>query len=318
MEKGADMRKSPTQKKLTYGIGEWYGHLFDRLRPAEAKEFAALGSRRKVLPCKSKRDFMCSKAGGVCSLRAYELDGDTGAARPVGPLVTTCPYRFEEDNLIYRWISSEILGTERPILLGQIDFLRSVTLAENGNKTSEREDVGRIDNVLVHPELDHLRWCALELQAVYFSGAEMGKEFTAVRTHEGAWPPYPAGGRRPDYRSSGPKRLMPQLQIKVPALRRWGKKMAVLVDEPFFGALGPMEPADDVSNGDIVWFVVKYIEDSHAARLAASFTCVTTLERAVEGLTAGQPVSLPTFEQRILERARQQAPIGLATSDRAQ
>jgi hypothetical protein len=65
---------------------------------------------------------------------------------------------------------------------------------------------------------------------VYFYGASMTAEFKMLRYHEAAGVPFLAG-HRPDYRSSGPKRLMPQLQIKVPSLRRWGKKMAVVVDE---------------------------------------------------------------------------------------
>src|SRR5262249_29127554 len=75
------------------------------------------------------------------------------------------------------------------------------------------------------PNADPLRWCALEIQAVYFSGKSMGREFAAIAQHEGLAIPFPAAHRRPDYRSSGPKRLMPQLQIKVPHCdgggRRW-------------------------------------------------------------------------------------------------
>jgi hypothetical protein len=110
-----------------------------------------------------------------------------------------------------------------------------------------------------------MRWAALEIQAVYFSGATMGAEFHLLRHHEATGVPFPAGHRRPDYRSSGPKRLMPQLQIKVPSLRRWGKKMAVVVDEGFFGALGKMDEVKDVSNCDIV---IRYAQASGAMETA--------------------------------------------------
>ena len=75
--------------------------------------------------------------------------------------------------------------------------------------------------------------------------------------------------------------------------------MAVVVDEGFFGALGKMDEVRHVSNCDIAWFVVRYDETGGNAALQPSFVRLTTLERAVEGLTGGYPVSLETFEERI-------------------
>jgi hypothetical protein len=94
---------------------------------------------------------------------------------------------------------------------------------------------------------------------------------------------------------------MPQLQIKVPTLRRWGRKMAVVVDQPFFDSLSPMESVEHVSNADIVWVIVRFDEDelTRTARLEIHDTKFTTLERAVEGLTAGFPTTLPDFEGKI-------------------
>jgi len=92
---------------------------------------------------------------------------------------------------------------------------------------------------------------------------------------------------------------MPQLQIKLPSLRRWGKKMAVLIDEGFFASLGSMDDVCDVSNCDIAWFVVGFNEADGEARLVPRFVRLTTLERAVEGLTGGTPVSRGAFEDRI-------------------
>ena len=44
---------------------------------------------------------------------------------------------------------------------------------------------------------------------------------------------------------------MPQLEIKVPTLRRWSSKLAVAVDKPFFEAVGgPSEQASqDLDEG---------------------------------------------------------------------
>lgn len=244
------------------------------------------------------------RGAAYCSLRLYEKDSQSGIVSAVsGPNVgfcTTCPERFYENDIIFGWIGQTVLGHTTPAVLSEIGFLeRWGTASEDETPPS---DVGKIDHVLVHPDRDPLAWCALEMQAVYFSEASMGKEFSILRGSTDSGIPFPVAHRRPDFRSSGPKRLMPQLQIKVPALRRWGKKVAVVVDRAFFDALGQMDDAADLSNADIAWFVVEYAEFEHRVALQPAFVRLTTLERAVEGLTAGRPVSLETFEQRIREK----------------
>jgi hypothetical protein len=242
----------------------------------------------------------------VCSLRLYVRAAETAtvtvAAEQEGRLRTTCPNRFKEDNTIYRWVGETLLGNPAPIVLGEIGFLSRVPergTIRTADPLEAADDVGRIDNVLVADSQTNLAWCALEIQAVYFQGSGMGEEFSALSRHGTDSLPFPVGNRRLDYRSSGPKRLMPQLEIKVPSLRRWGKKMAVVIDEDFFAALSHMEEVSDVSNCDIAWFVVRYEEIDGRAILIPHRVILTTLERAVEGLTAGQPVSLNEFERRI-------------------
>ena len=77
--------------------------------------------------------------------------------------------------------------------------------------------------------------------------------------------------------------------------------MAVVVDRPFFDAIGHMPEIPHISNGDIVWFVVRLEEDieTRSHRLVRDKVHVTTLERATEGLTGGNPVSKEEFESRI-------------------
>ena len=78
--------------------------------------------------------------------------------------------------------------------------------------------------------------------------------------------------------------------------------MAVVVDEDFFAALGTMDNVSDISNCDIAWFVVKFDEIDTGFVLNRAFHRFTTLERAVEGLTGGHPVSLGRFEDRLYRR----------------
>lgn len=97
---------------------------------------------------------------------------------------------------------------------------------------------------------------------------------------------------------------MPQLQIKVPTLRRWGKKMAVVVDRAFFDSIGEMDHVADISNADIAWFIVSFeeVHGCNRTRIKREEVRYTTLERSVEGLTGGKPVPLPAFETRISDK----------------
>src|SRR5437763_2080624 len=146
------------------------------------------------------------------------------------------------------------------MVLSQIGFLDPLRPEQPPAEDEEdaRDFIGRIDNVLVHPSRNPIDWCALELQAVYFSGRSMTNEFKMLAEKEMEALPYPAAHRRPDWRSSGPKRLLPQLQTKVPTIRTWGKKVAVVIDEAFFSSLVGLKPEKHLTNAEIAWFVVGY------------------------------------------------------------
>lgn len=255
-------------------------------------------------PCPFRTDSphpTCTKPGGVCSLQL--LSDESGKVAEVhgerGKIRALCPYRFHQNNTIFQYIGEKLLEDSHPKQLGEVGFLESA-----GNLDSAAgADVGYIDMILVSPRAGPglpLRWTPVEIQAVYFSGKEMAIEFRHILEIEGALS-LPKVARRPDYRSSGPKRLMPQLQIKVPTLRRWGKKMAVVVDLPFFRSMGEMRSVSDVSNADIVWYLVDFVTTTQSAHreLVVVEELYTTLESAIEGLTGGTPVSLPEFESRI-------------------
>lgn len=323
------MAKKPKKKAPTYSIGEWYGYLFKSLGAETRQKYAEYGgTKSSVEPCPFRaanpdlapqNTTLCTKKGGVCSIRLFE---DPGEGK-FGPLVATCPSRFYEGGLIVEAVAKLVLETDAAQIVKEVPFLRrtdaseaeeaaadEAAAAEQAQDAAEagREDVGRIDMVVVDAK-DVTNWCALEIQAVYFSGKSMTPEYAYIRDYKGQGIPEPVGGRHPDFRSSGPKRLMPQLQTKVPTLRRWGKKMVVVVDDPFIKALGPMGKVSHISNSDIVWVVVDYKEDPGAtqAKLYIKDTVCTTLERAVEGLTAGFPVTEPEFQTKIEEKLKEKS-----------
>jgi hypothetical protein len=302
-----------------FGIGEWYGKSLTQLTAEERQYFASENLKPKKLrtaqPCPfqaRKVGAMCTKDGGICSLRAYSHASHPDNGRSMGVPIegkagdyrATCPYRFHEALDVFQWVGETLLNDPNPRLVGEVGFLEAGATTDN---EAGGDDVGRIDMVLVSNKTQvgaPIAWAALEIQAVYFSGNAMTGEFQAFSESAVDWVIFPAGRRRPDYRSCGPKRLMPQLQIKVPTLRRWGKKMAVVVDRAFFDSIGEMDDVTDISNADIAWFIVRFEEvpGSKHTRIVRDEVRYTTLERSVEGLTGGKPVPLSVFENRIADK----------------
>jgi hypothetical protein len=285
-----------------YGTGELYGFDFCALSAARIRELSSAPFKSQPCPFKAvapgKPAPRCNKKGGVCSLRVLQEEAG-GQVEGKGEPVITCPSRFLDENLVAQWVGETLLGTSKPAVISELPFLMGEIQSEEG----EEDAVGKIDEVLVNPDGGALRWCALEFQAVYFSGMSMENDFKVMREWAGPGVPLPAVQRRPDFRSSGPKRLMPQLQIKVPTISRWGKKMAVVIDLAFWESLGDMREVKELSNCEIVWFVVSF-GPSRDGRFALKRheTHFTTLLNAVEGLTGGTPMSLERFEKQIRDR----------------
>jgi hypothetical protein len=260
------------------------------------------------LPCpfKAGRDHpVCTKKGGVCSIRLYEDSGNQ--VEPVkgdqGKIRSLCPWRFHQGHVAFAEIGKSLLGTSDPIEVSEVGFLESTGSLDS----EEGKDVGRIDMVLLKLDKDDqslLDWVAVEVQAVYFSGKRMAVEFDDIANRRGKLA-MPVLGRRPDYRSSGVKRLMPQLLTKIPTLRRWGKKMAIVVDWAFYHSMGKMEQTKHISNADIAWFIADFVEDPVSGRYQLKIVdeIYTTLESATLGLTGGIPVAQGDFEARIKAKA---------------
>jgi hypothetical protein len=302
----SDKKREPQYR---FGIGEWYGKSFVHLSADERQFFARIQglpeSERPPQLCpflsKGGKSVNCSKAGGICSLRSYEKPSDGGVVAVdsrASSIRTTCPNRFEEADTIYRWIGEVLLGDEAAVPVGETPFLERVQGPRSVERKAARK-VGRIDNVLVVPGVDPLSWCPVEKQAVYFSGKKMALEFESMSVAATEGLPFPLVNRRPDYRSSGPKRLLPQLEIKVPTLSTWGKKMAVVIDADFFASLGNMREANDLSNAELAWFVVEYIDQGPNFRLQPKEILITRLRDAIEGLVAAVPIPRAKFEEAI-------------------
>ncbi len=226
-------------------------------------------------------------------MQRYEMREDGRTGQPVGQAVIMCPLRFEEQHVVIRWLADIVgftgsdarVAREVPFMIG----------------TSTGKPAGMIDLVVAKNVDGRLDWYGLEIQAVYFSGRGMRSEFDRLAHDHDTSPPFPDTVRRPDWRSSSAKRLMPQLQVKVPTLRRWAAKMAVAVDRPFFDAIGgpSPNPSYDLGDGDVIWLVPE-LEGGH--HLVRGHWEVLTLEQSSEKLQAAETVRQADFEQALIEK----------------
>ncbi|MBC6442635.1 MAG: hypothetical protein GDA53_05825 [Rhodobacteraceae bacterium] len=268
---------------VRYQIAEWFGQPFQNLTVTERQAFARSALEIDPVPCCPYQGGtpICGKRGGVCSIRK-------GCETPV----ITCPHRFGQGDLLPSWLS-RIAGFPEVYLATEVLFMRSPATGRAA---------GRIDLVVARDK-GAGSWFGLEIQAVYFSGKGMSADFEVLRKNTDIPPPEPTALRRPDWRSSSAKRLMPQLQVKAPTLRRWGTKLAVAVDRPFFESIGgPSEtPSRDLNEGDIIWLVPQITDDY---RLVEYHWEVLSLEESSDKLLSAETIKRDEFERALRTRLR--------------
>ena len=186
------------------------------------------------------RDSVCTKSNksdpiGICSLA-------TG-----GEAAALCPVRFLENGRIFRDAARLAFGAESSYaVFPEIRILR----IESADSQRDRK-IGKVDFLIGKTDGRSVEdFAAIEVQASYFSGDSIRPALRAF-LKEGVLDAA-ISDRRPDFRSSAQKRLMPQLQLKVPVFRRWGKKFFVVVDTQFFGALPTFKPST-MTNSELIW-----------------------------------------------------------------
>jgi hypothetical protein len=325
-------------KAARYGIAEWYGKDLTTMTPEDRQAAALIAVAQvtsqpvgiaPICPFLSTLipDSPCHKKGGVCSLQKLASASDgSGVPVPGDKIVATCPSRFiqnvEGNKSLFVWIAEKMLDISNPIVIKETPFLRktrdaNIPVEAKGDMEEEAKEeekkAGRIDWILANPSTmksGDLAWCVVETQALYFSGDRMLLEFAAYAAGPSSVL-FPLGNRRPDYRSSGPKRLWPQLDVKVPVLRAWGKKVVVVIDSYFFANMHTLiDPSPRAKtdrerrgNAEVVWFIVDF--DEHR-RLKANRIIYTTLDSSRNALNATEPLSAEDFVQNLkqmIERA---------------
>jgi hypothetical protein len=207
--------------------------------------------------------------------------GDTHLGTPV------CPVRFQQGGQMFVDVATAAFGAGQKIVIRpELRILRK----ENGKKA------GKVDYIIaaLGPDGKPADFCALEVQAVYVSGNSYYPMF-----HEFLNTGVPPQERRGMDWLSSRKRLMYQLNLKVPVFRRWGKKFFVAVDKQFFNALPKMRRVPDIENSEVTWVLYDFQRRDDGDRFTMSspeFYC-TEWEDVEVALREG----VPPKQQEILE-----------------
>ena len=164
--------------------------------------------------------------------------------------------------------------------------------------------IGKVDFLLAEIRDEQaVDFAALEIQAVYISGASIRPAFNQFLA-DGSLPGDSL--RRPDFRSSAQKRLMPQLALKVPIFRRWDKRFFVAVDSTLFETL-PRMRAQTPGNAEVTWLVYAFErQPSGGYRMEEPLVQHTVWDDVLESLREGQPPERSELLRELSERAKKQ------------
>lgn len=194
------------------------------------REFKSATNRPSSFNCPFTRSLpkCCTKAQPICSV----VRADSPSA---GELVAVCPSRLALTVADLRKLSAYVglVGDDDPAPL------------RLASEVSLPNDSGRIDYVLINEATED--WFALEVQTVYTSGGTITEDLRGPTADAAASasPPFVINAGHPDFRSSGPKRLVPQLYDKAPSIRDLKRPIIVLVDAWWYSQCAPLKETLD-------------------------------------------------------------------------
>lgn len=162
-----------------------------------------------------------------------------------GDATIVCPARFYEDSRVFRDAARLAFGSGADVVVFPEYKLLSIPTEDEKLKK-----IGKVDFMLGKSQDGKIvDFAALEIQSVYTSGGGVKDAFGRfIDTRESGT----EGDLGVDFRSSAQKRLVPQLRLKVPIFRRWGKKFFVAIDDTFFNAL-PEFGSTTQGNSELTW-----------------------------------------------------------------
>ncbi len=268
--------------------------------PVDNMSNEAINHRRgRLCPFHNSSGINCTKSSatdpiGVCTI----LDGKK--------IVSTCPIRFREDF---------------QIVADAADFFfagsKYVAVTEARLKDLNGKSAGNIDIVIaaIDGKGEIVDFGAVEVQAVYITGnvRNVFEKYmeSPKKNYDMEWSArnYPS----PDYLSSSRKRLAPQLIYKGGILHKWGKKLAVVVDENFFAQLPALEEVDKES-ADIAWMIYGFQKRRERYSLRKKRIRYTRFEEALATITTPQVGNVNDFVEYLEERIARGKTMGVPAS----
>jgi hypothetical protein len=221
-------------------------------------------------------------------------------------IVSTCPVRFRED--------FQIVSDAADFFFPGSNY---VALTEARLKDLHGKSAGNIDIVIaaVDKKGEVTDFGAVEVQAVYITGnvRNVFEKYmeNPKKNQNMEWPAknYPS----PDYLSSSRKRLAPQLIYKGGILHKWGRKMAVVVDENFFAQLPELEEVDKES-AEIAWMVYGFQKKGDRYSLRRKSIRYTLFENALATITTPDVGNVNDFVDYLKDRIAKGKTMGIPAS----
>jgi hypothetical protein len=105
---------------------------------------------------------------------------------------------------------------------------------------------------------------------------------------------------------------MPQLQLKVPVFRRWGKRFFVVVDTQFFSSLPPFKPEDKPSNREVIWLNYPIVMNGNSYTMMEPEVIGSKWEDVVTALREGEepePQEILAELQAKMTKSRKKKPL---------
>lgn len=252
----------------------------------------------RLCPYHNSSGINCTKSSatdpiGVCTI----FDGNK--------IVSTCPIRFRDD--------FRIVSDAADFFFASSNY---VAVTEARLKDLHGKSAGNIDIVIatLNKNGEITDFGAVEVQAVYITGNvrnvfDKYMENPEKNQHM-AWPArnYPA------LITCLPReRLAPQLIYKGGILHKWGKKMAVVVDENFFAQLPTLKEVDKES-ADIAWMVYDFQKKGGRYSLRKKTIRYTQFESALATITTPEVGNPNSFVEYLKDRIARGKIMGMPTS----
>lgn len=251
--------------------------------PVESETDEAKNARElKLCPFRGNK---CTKVNASDPLGICSLKNESHAA-------VICPVRFIEGLTIFKDAANIAFGENCEVGIFPEVHILEVKKTEN----NQGKKIGKVDFLIAKIVDGTIEdFAAVEVQASYISGRSIRPAFDDF-IGTGLYKPE-LHSNRCDFRSSAQKRLVPQLRLKLPVFRRWGKKFFVVCDSLFFAELPVFETCTQ-ANSELTWLSYEIETNIGSYKLGVHDAIFSGWEEVSSALREGTP---PEPSQIILE-----------------